>query len=170
MMAVAKTLIRLGHQDRHLYLFDTFEGMSRPTDSDVMRDGQRAQDIWELNRNPDDTNRFCFAPLEEVRGVMRNTGYDNSKIHFIKGKVEDTLPIQAPSTIALLRLDTDWYESTKHELHHLFPRLSRGGVIIFDDYGCWEGAKKAVDEYLKETRTPLLLHRIDAEARIAVKL
>ena len=144
--------------------------MSEPTDVDVMWDGQPAREMWKNNRNPDQTNNFCFAPLEEVKNVMGQTGYDRNKIHFVKGKVENTLPGEAPQAISLLRLDTDWYESTRHELVHLFPRLSRGGVVIFDDYGCWEGAKKAVDEYMKETKVPLLLHSIDEEARIAVKL
>jgi O-methyltransferase len=83
--------------------------------------------------------------------------------------VERTLPDRAPAEIALLRLDTDWYESTRHELVHLYPRLSAGGVLIVDDYGHWAGAKRAVDEYLGEQAEPLLLHRIDYTGRIAIK-
>jgi hypothetical protein len=170
MMAAAQTLLRRRHTDRHLYLFDTFEGMSAPTSADRTWDGTSAEEILEKNRNPDNTNRFCNAPLEEVQSTMSKTGYDPAKIHFVKGKVETTLPDQAPPAIALLRLDTDWYESTLHELRHLFPRLSRGGIVIFDDYGSWQGARKAVDQYLKETGVPLFLNIIDDEARIAVKL
>jgi O-methyltransferase len=70
----------------------------------------------------------------------------------------------------LLRLDTDWYDSTRHELVHLFPRLSQGGVLIIDDYGHWKGARQAVDDYLKESGTRLLLNRIDYTGRIAVKV
>ena len=80
------------------------------------------------------------------------------------------MPGQAPDEIAILRLDTDWYESTQHELRHLFPRLTRGGVIIIDDYGHWRGARQAVDEYLAQHQIPLLLHRIDYTGRIGVKL
>ncbi len=82
--------------------------------------------------------------------------------------MEDTVPERAPEQIALLRLDTDWYESTRHELHHLFPRLVSGGVLIVDDYGHWKGARQAVDEYLDSTGIRLLLCRIDFTGRIAV--
>ena len=81
--------------------------------------------------------------------------------------MEDTLPAAAPDTIALLRLDTDWYESTAHELRHLYPRLSRGGILLVDDYGHWSGARKAVDEYFGADRP--FLHRVDYTARLAVK-
>ena len=72
--------------------------------------------------------------------------------------------------IALLRLDTDWYESTLHELEHLYPRLGRGGVIIIDDYGHWQGARKAVDEYVSRNRLRLLLTAVDYTGRVAVKI
>ena len=97
-------------------------------------------------------------------------GYNTEKLHFIKGKVENTLPEYAPKQISLLRLDTDWYESTKHELTHLFPRLVSGGVLILDDYGYWAGAKKAVDEYFSQNKTQILLNRIDQTGRIAIKI
>ena len=84
----------------------------------------------------------------------------------MEGKVEDTIPAQAPEQIALLRLDTDWYESTRHELDHLFPRVSPGGVVIIDDYGTWQGARRAVDEYLAQLPRPLMLHRVDFTGRL----
>ena len=84
--------------------------------------------------------------------------------------MEETIPTHIPHAISLLRLDTDWYESTKHELTHLFPLLSPGGVIIIDDYGHWQGAKKAVDEYFEENKIKILLNRIDYTGRIGVKL
>jgi hypothetical protein len=90
-------------------------------------------------------------------------------VRFIRGPVEETVPGQTPSRLALLRLDTDWYESTRHELHHLYPRLADGGVLIIDDYGHWEGCRRAVDEYFAASPTPPLLHRIDYAARIAIK-
>lgn len=93
-----------------------------------------------------------------------------SNCFFVKGKVEDTVPEKAPDRISLLRLDTDWYESTYHGLLHLYPRLSVGGVLIIDDYGHWAGAKKAVDQYLNENHLKLLLNRIDDTGRIGVKL
>jgi hypothetical protein len=112
---------------------------------------------------------LAFAPLDHVQSNMLRTGYPRERIHFVKGKVEDTIPAEAPGTIALLRLDTDWYESTRHELIHLFPRLSSGGVVIIDDYGHWRGSRRAVDEYFEEHGPAPLLHRIDYTARAAVK-
>jgi O-methyltransferase len=88
----------------------------------------------------------------------------------VKGKVEDTVPKNAPEKIALLRLDTDWYESTRHELVHLFPRLVPGGVLIIDDYGHWQGARKAVDEYIAGNQVKILLNRVDYTGRIGVKI
>ena len=88
----------------------------------------------------------------------------------VKGMVEDTIPTQAPDKISLLRLDTDWYTSTKHEMQHLFPRLSRNGILIIDDYGHFKGAKQAVDEYLLAAEIPLMLIRIDYTGRIAIKI
>ena len=81
--------------------------------------------------------------------------YPAERVHFVKGKVEDTIP-GAPERIAILRLDTDWYESTRHELEHLYPG-SPGGVLLLDDYGYWEGAREAVDEFLDQTGERLLL-------------
>ena len=73
------------------------------------------------------------------------------------------------SILPFLRLDTDWYKSTKHELIHLFPKISKGGVLIIDDYGFWQGAKQAVDEYISENNIKILLNRIDHTGRIAIK-
>jgi hypothetical protein len=97
---------------------------------------------------------------------MASTGYPESHVTYVKGRVEDTLPANAPEQVSVLRLDTDWYESTRHELVHLYPRLSSGGVLIIDDYGYWAGARKAVDEYFSGS---LFLSRIDETGRIAIK-
>ena len=91
-------------------------------------------------------------------------------MRFVPGRVEETIPEAAPERIAVLRLDTDWYESTRHELEHLFPRLAVGGVLIIDDYGHWQGARRAVDEYLAASGARLLLSRIDYTGRMAVKI
>ena len=107
--------------------------------------------------------------MEDVRSNLLRTGYDKERLKFIKGKVEDTIPNSAPNEISILRLDTDWYQSTRHELIHLYPRLAKGGVLIIDDYGYWQGCRKAVDEYFNETTAPILLNRVDHTGRIAVK-
>lgn len=168
MMAVARTLIQLGDTTRNLYLFDTFDGMATPSEKDISLTGASASTLLKYSDKEDKASVWCYSPLEEVQKVIGNVGYSNDKIHFIKGKVEETLPAQAPQTIALLRLDTDWYESTRHELVHLFPRLSPGGVIIIDDYGHWKGARQAVDEYIQENNIKILLNRIDYTGRIGV--
>ncbi|OUC14486.1 MAG: macrocin O-methyltransferase [Alkalinema sp. CACIAM 70d] len=169
MMAVAQTLQRLGDTDRDLYLFDTYEGMPQPTEADVDYSGNSAAAEFEAMKKTADSSDWCYASIEQVQQNLASTGYPMARINLIKGKVEDTIPVQAPEKIAILRLDTDWYESTQHELIHLFPRLVEGGVLIIDDYGHWQGSRRATDEYLAEHKIPLLLNRVDYTARIAVK-
>lgn len=169
MMAVALALIECKDAARDLFLFDTFEGMAPPTERDVAIDGQSASKLLDSHRKTESDSVWCYATLDQVRDAMSGTGYRAEKIHCVKGKVEDTIPSCAPPKIALLRLDTDWYESTRHELEHLFPRLAKGGVLVIDDYGHWKGAREAVDEYLRAKGIKLLLNRIDYTGRIAVK-
>jgi O-methyltransferase len=164
MMAVAMTLLRLGVTDRELYLFDTFEGMTAPGPEDVKQGGRHASDV--LSREP---AVWAIASLEDAREAVLGVGYPAERIHFVKGPVEETVPGHAPAEIAVLRLDTDWYSSTKHELVHLYPRLARGGVLIIDDYAYWRGARQATDEYVQENEPALLLIRIDHGARVAIK-
>ncbi|TWA80504.1 macrocin-O-methyltransferase TylF [Azospirillum brasilense] len=168
-MLMAETLRLLGCNDRPLYLFDTFDGLPLPGDLDIAFDGDAAMDL--MLRTPKDApdSIWCVAAEEEVRRNLLCTGYPESMIYFVPGRVEETIPDQAPERLALLRLDTDWYESTKHELEHLYPRLSSGGVLIIDDYGHWLGARKAVDEFLGRLPEKVLLNRLDYSGRIAVK-
>jgi len=169
-MAVALTLKELGDLSRRLYLYDTYEGMNAPTEHDVAFDGASAAGTFAKHRMSDDSSEWCRSPLEEVETNLLRTGYPRDKLNFVKGKVEDTIPVLLPDgPISILRLDTDWYESTRHELEHLYPRLARGGVLVIDDYGHWAGARKAVDEYIAEKKLCLLLNRVDYTGRIAVK-
>jgi hypothetical protein len=163
MMAVAMGLVNRGDTSRHLYLYDTFERMTQPTDKDRSLDGRPAAALLER------ATPWPEAHLDEVRANLDSTGYPRERFHFIQGKVEDTIPGTIPERIALLRLDTDWYESTRHELHHLFPRLAPHGLLIIDDYGHWQGARQAVDEYFAERKEPVFLHRVDYTARLVVK-
>ena len=166
MAAIARTLLQVKDSNRELYLFDTFEGMSEPTANDIDYSGKHASQVL-----MEDKGFQCAdAPLTSVRDVLYETGYPKERIRFVQGRVEETIPQNAPSSISLLRLDTDWYESTAHELVHLFPRLSRGGVIIVDDYGHWKGSRQACDEYFQQNRIPILLNRIDYTGRMALKL
>ncbi|MBC7481981.1 MAG: class I SAM-dependent methyltransferase [Rhizobacter sp.] len=167
MMAAALALQRLGKTNRSLYLYDTYEGMPPPTELDKDYLGNTASSqMAALDKN---AMIWARAQLDEVQANMQSTGYPGELISYVKGKVEDTIPQAIPNSIALLRLDTDWYESTKHELEHLFPRLVPGGVLILDDYGHWEGARRAVDEYIDAHGIRLLLCRIDMGGRIAIK-
>jgi O-methyltransferase len=168
MMAVAHTLRSLNRMDRQLYLFDTFTGMTPPTAEDVMLTGEPASAL--LAQSSKASTIWAVSALDTVQHALSGVGYPGENLHFVEGDVEQTLPASAPEEIALLRLDTDWYASTKHELIHLFPRLVRGGIIIIDDYGHWLGARQATDEYLTEHNVPLLLNRINYTARIGVKI
>lgn len=170
MMMVALTLLALGKTDRRLVLFDTFEGLPKPDETlDVDVWGNRGIDGWRPHRKTDESSDWAYASLEEVRANMKSTGYPMDKVVFVKGMVEDTIPAQSPDTIAMLRLDTDWYSSTKHEMDHLYPRLSRNGVLILDDYGHFKGARQAVDEYFKALQAPPMLTRVDYAGRVAIK-
>jgi hypothetical protein len=155
-------------------LFDTFEGMTRPTEVDTSPVDRTAMEWW---NDVEGTEHRAFPYFfdkdvfneEIVRRNVMGTGYPAERLHFVRGRVEDTLPDLAPDRIAFLRLDTDWYESTRHELIHLYPRLSHGGVLIVDDYGHWEGCKMAVDEYFSSEAESILLNRIDYTGRIGIK-
>jgi O-methyltransferase len=167
-MAAALALKAFGDTSRTLYLYDTFEGMSEPTDKDKLADGTSASTI--LADHEKGTGYWCYASLEDVIANVRTTGYPEDKVVFVKGRVEDTIPARIPEKLAILRLDTDWYESTAHELLHLYPRLTRHGVLIIDDYGHWQGARQAVDEYVAKLSAPLFLQRTDYTGRVAIKL
>jgi hypothetical protein len=167
MMAAALTLKTMHCEDRDLYLYDTFEGNPAPGEEDIYHTGKSAQEILEKHDKKDERSFWCRVGLEKVQRAMHSTEYRGT-IHFVQGKVEDTIPEHSPEQIALLRLDTDWYESTRHELIHLFPRVVPGGIVIIDDYGHWQGSRKAVDEYLAENNLDLFLCRIDSSARVAV--
>ena len=174
MLAVANTLLQLGVTDRDLYLFDTYTGMTPPTERDIrINEGKHATEL--LNADDDagapmqwSRPENYVATLDDVQEGFASVAYPPERVHLVKGAVEETVPASAPGVISVLRLDTDWYASTKHELIHLYPLLSPGGVLILDDYGTWQGSREATDEFLAETREPLLLTRVN-RSRITVK-
>jgi O-methyltransferase len=163
-MLVAYLLAEAGNKDRKIWLYDTFAGMAEPGPED----GDTEKRQWKERTISGEKNSWCLAPIEEVEENMKRTGYPREKIELVKGKVEDSIPGTLPGVIALLRLDTDWYESTHHELVHLFPLLEKKGVLIIDDYGAWQGAKKASDEYFA-AKGPVYLNRIDFTGRLLIK-
>jgi O-methyltransferase len=167
MFAAARTLLDLGDSARELYLYDTFSGMPAPTEQDKRHsDGASAADLL---LDPAEDMTRAEAALDIVKATMSRSGYPAPRVHFVQGKVEDTIPGVAPESIALLRLDTDWYSSTLHELEHLYSRLIPGGVLIIDDYGWWEGARRAVDEFFARHEQAPLLNVIDETGRIGIR-
>jgi O-methyltransferase len=165
-MAAILTLLGIPSTERGIYLYDTFEGMSEPTEADLAPDGIPAADLLSQGL----PGIICRASLEDVKTNVLSTGYPPSKVHFVQGKVEETIPKTLPASIALLRLDTDWYESTRHELEHLFPLLHPKGVLIVDDYGHWAGARKAVDEFFGRWPGTYYFHRIDYTGRTITRI
>jgi hypothetical protein len=194
MMLVALTLAALGDTGRRLWLYDTYEGMTEPSAADVQHmSGRPASEILATATRSLDDPFWAVAPREAVEQNLRSTGYPAERLEFVAGKVEDTLaairstgypdenvvfvvgrveetvPSAAPERIALLRLDTDWYDSTRIELEVLYPRLAPKGLLIIDDYGYWRGARTAVDEYFAGREDAPFLGRIDYTGRIGAK-
>jgi O-methyltransferase len=132
------------HHQKKLYIYDTFEGMPAPS----VKDDPRALEQYNQKQDGEYSN-WCRAGLDTVKDTLSKVT-ENYEQHcvFVVGMVEETLDSVVPDTIALCRLDTDWYESTKKELEVLYPRVSQGGFIIVDDYTDWSGCRTAVNEYL----------------------
>lgn len=174
-LAMIETLRQMDAEPRHIWLYDTFEGMTAPTEHDTSRFEPPAVETW---RDAHARHEQPWGDLfgghifdqRSVRETLVATGYPSEHLHLIKGPVDETLPrCMSKAEFSLVRLDTDWYESTRHELTHLYPRLQTGGVLIIDDYGHFDGARRAVDEYFA-VHPPVLLNRIDYTGRLAIKL
>ena len=149
----------LGHDEspipRLFHLYDTFVGMTEPAEVDADFNGTSAQLAMLHNRMI-----RCISSLEEVKGnIARHTGVVPQ---YHEGDI--LLNTYVPKEIAVLRLDTDWYESTKHELDTFYDSVVPGGVVIIDDYGHWKGCKKAVDEFLA-IHPEIVLETIDYTGR-----
>jgi len=144
---------------RDIYLYDTFEGLVKPSEYDYTCDNatlysmnkDEVLEMWSSQQINEKTNGWCYTPLEAVQKRLRSTGYPEDKLHYVVGNVMDTLKDMStiPEKIAVLRLDTDWYESSKYELEQMYDRVVHGGVIIFDDYYHWDGQRRATDDFFK---------------------
>lgn len=170
MMAAAQSLLHNLDDSRILWLYDTFCGMTKPEECDVDHDGVLASEQLETTARQADSV-WCIAALEQVKNNLHSTGYPEDKIRYIAGPVERTL-LEArnlPDRISLLRLDTDWYRSTLLELEILYPRLVPGGALIIDDYGHWQGCRKAVDEFFARQDVSIELEEIDYTGRVGIK-
>lgn len=142
---------------RDIYMYDTFKGLTEPSEYDyTCKDAtiykmtkDEVHSIWKCNVLDDKTNKWCYIPLEKVQNRLKLTGYPQNRLHYIVGDVMETLKdkTKIPEKIAILRLDTDWYESSKYELEQMYDNVVSGGVIIFDDYYHWDGQRRATDEF-----------------------
>ena len=165
----AALTFKLYNSKNKVICFDTFLGMTKPTDDDFTNQ-DKLKAIREFDSNSrSDHNEWCFASFEEVQANFFHAGVSKDNFQLIKGDVAETLTSFKVDAISFLRLDTDWYESTKMELKYLWPFLSLNGVLVVDDYGHWQGSKKAVDEFFQSTPT-ILFHAIDYTSRSGIKI
>ena len=162
-MSMSMALMNLrSNAERSFWLFDTFEGLPEPTSEfddkrakthyNDLKAGRNTSKVHRsvINRGMEE-GKWNYGPLDVVKNNMFYTTYPSEKIKFVKGKVEETLnKVELPEKIAILRLDTDWYDSTKAELEILWDRLQSGGVLLVDDYCSWNGAKTAVDDFFEK--------------------
>ena len=170
MMIAALAAMRAGDETRELWLYDTFSGLPRPDpDLDVDILGNRAIDGWEPRNAGGAKTMWAYADEADVRTNMARTKYPPDQMRFISGLVEETIPAQAPERIALLRIDTDWYASYKHILEALYDRVVPGGLVIFDDYGQFKGARRAVDDFIAVRKITSPLLRVDFSCRMLIK-
>lgn len=170
-MAMALSLLEVNIRDRRFFLYDTFAGMTEPSEDDIDFHNVKAKEILSRTPKEDGNNFWCIASLEDVQANMASTSYPKELIRYIQGDIVETLKSSEniPDKIALLRLDTDWYQSTKVELEVLYPRLVKGGVCIIDDYGHWRGARKAVTEYFEKQGLYPLIQVTDYTGRLLIK-
>lgn len=169
-MAMAYKLLDLDGATRDLWLYDTFTGMTSPTAADIdATTGVSAASVLAATDVGNGDNIWCVAGLADVKANISSTGYPTERVTYVEGDVATTLLDEVPERIAILRLDTDWYESTRIELDVLYPRLVRGGICILDDYGHWQGARQAVDEYFSHNAPRPLIMPVDFSGRIFIK-
>jgi hypothetical protein len=169
---IAASIFKLYGADKRTVLFDTFRGMTEPTADDRrLTDETHAMDEF-LTRQRSSHNEWCYASLQDVTRNFEQAGLLGDGVVFVEGDVCATLADASnrPRSISVLRLDTDWYESTRMELETLYPLLSIGGVLIIDDYGHWAGSKQAADEYFARNNNRPFFHCIDRSGRAAVKV
>ena len=160
---------RAGEACRDLHLFDSFQGLPEP---DRAHDGEMAvRYAGERAAGRLQSIGKCVGTLEDNKHVLTTVArYPASLTHYHVGWFQDTLPIAGSSLkkIGLLRIDGDWYESTRICLETLFPMVSSGGIVVIDDYGKWAGCRKAVDEFMETLPRRLFINHIDAAGRYII--
>jgi O-methyltransferase len=155
---------------RPLHLFDSFQGIPQPR-ADI--DGRAALSFTggRAEGALQSTGKLV-SPLEDSKRLLTTkVAYPEELIHYHAGWFQNTLPRDAPELgdIALLRLDGDWYESTALCLKYLYSKVVKHGVVVIDDYGHFEGCRRAVDEFVENLATPILLSHADYTGRYFVK-
>lgn len=169
-LIITRTLKSMKITDRHIYLYDTYEGMTQPRDVDRKQGTETlASEMLAMTPKGNGENVWAFSSLEDVSHFVAQLDYPTNNFHLVKGDVMQTLEEELPDNISLLRLDTDWYESTKKELEKLYPLVTPGGVVIIDDYGHWSGSKLAVNQFLEEFSLNPLMNYIDYAGRLWIK-
>lgn len=150
MAAMLHRLVEHEDTSREIFLYDTFGGMTKPSEHDTKHDNpQHTLDKFnELDRG--DHNEWCYGPLGVVKNTITNTNYPQDLINYVIGDVSKTLQTTVPESIAVLRIDVDFYEGTKSCMESLYPKVVKGGMVIFDDYAIWKGAKLAIDQYFEQ--------------------
>lgn len=144
---------------RRFWAFDTFDGFPSDVDERLIDGSRFSRESWHT-----DSFEHVF------RNNVERTAYPKDRIEVVRGSVLDTIPAHGPKTLAFLHLDTDYYEATSHELAHLYDRVSRGGAIMIDDYGHFEGCRRAVDEFLQGRKPQPVMLRADYTGRILIKV
>lgn len=154
---------------KNIFAFDTYEGMTEPDENDYDISSKVSANVLLKGDKTKQTNLWGVCSLENVKKNILENVNNMKNIKFIKGRVENTLNLDSnlPDKISLLRLDTDWYSSTKKELEVLYSKVSSGGIIIIDDYGHWGGSKKAVDNFFLNKY--VWMHYVDYACRLIIK-
>ena len=150
---------------RKIYGYDKFEEGLRYiklTSHDKTIKGESFLDFSNDNIHKNDKQKN-FNPIKYLPEI------ESDNVILVKGDIHETLTKEKniPKNIAFLRMDTDFYSSTKTQLEILFPRLVNGGVLHIDDYGTCPGVKKAVDDYFQSES--IWLHRVDYTCRLLIK-
>jgi hypothetical protein len=172
--------LKNNNEERDIYLFDTFAGLTKPSEKDyaditgpshIYKSYNDVLNEWNNKKINDNINNWCYSSLENVKKNIEGSGYNDNRLHYVVGDVCLTLndDNNIPDKIALLRLDTDWYESSKFELIKLYPKVSSGGIIIFDDYYFWNGQHEATDEYFSEINEKYTIFKVNQHTAAIIK-
>ena len=159
-------------------MFDTYTGLTKPGQYDyTLHDGvynmnnKQVIQKWESKKTDKNTSKWCYCSIKNVKNQVYKTQYPKDKLHFIKGDVMETLLEEKniPNKIKILRLDTDWYKSSKIELEKLYHKVVDGGIVILDDYFHWNGQRRATDEFFQENNIQRIIIKNNKQTGYFIK-